>query len=171
MAAATVGLNLQASGASDGITDRFRFGLTQPGMAGTAGQMRFDPSALDLALEAVRTVRSGLVEDLKRELRREAASIDPPIEFRVTPPSLRVHDRLVQLPLDTPVLLRFGSQTFLIEAPDLKLHGEGETISDAIQEMSDHFEGLVDHYRSLRPEQLTPGGQRIRDTLLGVRGL
>ena len=78
---------------------------------------------------------------------------------------------MVQLPLDTPVFLRLGEGLFLIEAPELKLHGAGETISDAIDEMSEHLEGLVEHYRALRPDQLTSGGQRIKDRLLGIPGL
>ncbi len=134
--------------------------------------MQFDPAALNLALEAITSITNGLVDDLKREMRAAAETISPPIEFRVTPPALRVHDRDVQLPPESPVLLRLAEGgLFLIEAPDLKLHGAGETISDAIQEMSEHLEGLVDHYSTLGPEELTSGGQRIKAKLLGLRGL
>ena len=73
--------------------------------------------------------------------------------------------------LDTPFLLRYSSGLLLLEAPDFELHGAGETISEAISEMSEHLEGLVEHYRKLGSDKLTPGGQRIKEKLLSLPGL
>ncbi|MCI4326014.1 MAG: hypothetical protein L3K16_00005 [Thermoplasmata archaeon] len=133
--------------------------------------IRFDSKALALALEAAQSITTGLVEDLQREIRDLADSSSSPVAFDVTPPALRVHDKVVQLPLDTPFLLRYSSGLLLLEAPDFKLHGAGETISEAISEMSEHLEALVEHYRKLGSDKLTPGGQRITEKLLSLPGL
>jgi hypothetical protein len=168
---AVVSLNLQTSAASDGFIDGLIFPSVGSMSGGPTDDVHFDREALDLALEAVQSFTIGLVDDLQRELRKAAESSSPPVAFSVIPPALTVHDRIVQLPLETPVVLSYSSGLLLLEAPELKLHGAGETVSEAIREMSDHLEGLVDHYRGLSAEKLTRGGQRIKDKLLSLPGL
>jgi hypothetical protein len=168
---AVLSLNLQTSAASDGLVERIQFLPTGFVAGGSAPAVRFDREALELALEAAQSITTRLVVDLQRELRQAAEASTPPVAFSVTPPALIVHQRIVQLPLETPVFLSYSSGMLLIEAPELKLHGAGETVSEAITEMSEHLEGLVDHYRNLGPDKLTLGGQRIKEKLLGLPGL
>lgn len=169
MATAAMGLSLQGVGAVDGMVDRFSFPPANQ-RRGTPGPVAaFDPAALALSLDCVRSFTSAVVDEVQRELRASAES--QALVFQVESPTLRAGSRLVRLPESTLVTLRYASGGFLIEAPEFKLHGAGETVSEAFDEMSDHFEGLVEHYRNLRPDQLTPGGQRFKDKLLSLPGL
>lgn len=171
MAASPVGLSLQSAAASDGLIERFRFGPIPPTKGGSVPVVTFSREALDLALHAAQSLAMGLVEDLQRELRKEAEALSPPLAFSVTPPALKVHDSIVQLPGDIRVFLRYSEGLLVLDAPELKIHGSGETVSEAIEEMSEHLEGLVDHYRNLGPDKLTPGGQRVKAKLLSLPGL
>ena len=64
MAASAVGVNLQSGGASDGLVGKIRFPTLSH--SGPAATVRFDPVVLELALETLKSITSGLVGDLQR---------------------------------------------------------------------------------------------------------